>query len=70
MSLSPDSASPRKETAVTGRIEAEEMSPYLWSLLAMLTSTAFLDGFDGAILATVAPFVREQYAFDDLAMGT
>jgi len=51
------------------RLEAHEMSPYLWALLAMLASATFFDGFDAAILATVAPFVQKQYALDDRAWG-
>ncbi|MEW6270720.1 MAG: MFS transporter [Thermodesulfobacteriota bacterium] len=45
------------------------MRPYLWALLAMLASATFFDGFDAAILATVAPFVQVQYGLDDRAWG-
>ena len=45
------------------------MTRYLWALLAMLASATFFDGFDVAILATVAPFVQKQYGLDDGAWG-
>jgi putative MFS transporter len=50
-------------------VEAGEMTGYLWALLAMLASATFFDGFDAAILATVAPFVQKQYGLDDSAWG-
>ena len=46
------------------------MTRYLWALLAMLASATFFDGFDAAILATVAPFVQQQYGLDDRAWGS
>jgi putative MFS transporter len=51
-------------------VEAGEMTRYLWALLAMLASATFFDGFDAAILATVAPFVQKQYLLDDGDWGT
>jgi len=45
------------------------MTRYLWALLAMLASATFFDGFDIAIMATVAPFVQKQYGLDDGAWG-
>jgi MFS transporter, putative metabolite:H+ symporter len=50
-------------------VEAGEMTRYLWALLAMLASATFFDGFDAAILATVAPFVQQQYGLDDRTWG-
>jgi putative MFS transporter len=45
------------------------MTPYLWALLVMLGSATFFDGFDAAILATVAPFVQEQYGLNHSQWG-
>jgi putative MFS transporter len=60
---------PRTPGAQKPAVEAGEMTPYLWALLAMLASATFFDGFDAAILATVAPFVQQQYGLDDRAWG-
>jgi len=69
MSTEPGHADgPRPRSAGDG-VEAGEMTPYLWGLLAMLASATFFDGFDVAILATVAPFVQQQYALDDGQWG-
>jgi putative MFS transporter len=70
MSSSVDPTRVPRSSATATPIEADEMSPYLWALLAMLASATFFDGFDAAILATVAPFVQEQYELDDRAWGT
>lgn len=45
------------------------MRPYLWALLAMLASATFFEGFEGAILSAVAPYVQAQYGLDDRAWG-
>jgi len=45
------------------------MTPYLWALLAMLVSATFFDGFDVAILGTVAPFVQQQHGLSNGAWG-
>ena len=50
--------------AAGGSLEASEMTPYLWALLAMLASATFFDGFDSAILATVAPVIQKQYGLN------
>jgi MFS family permease len=42
-------------------IEARGMTPYLWALLAMLVSATIFDGFDLAILSTVAPIIQQRY---------
>ena len=70
MSASSEPAPSAKGAGPAGTVEAEEMSPYLWALLVMLASATFFDGFDAAILATVAPFVQQQYQLDDRAWGT
>ena len=45
------------------------MTPYLWGLLAMLASATFFDGFDAAILATVAPLIQKQYGLNNSEWG-
>ncbi|HEY8518413.1 MAG TPA: MFS transporter [Candidatus Binatia bacterium] len=67
MGSSPEVMPPR--ATANASVEAGEMTPYLWALLAMLASATFFDGFDAAILATVAPFVKDQYGLDDGAWG-
>lgn len=52
-----------------GAVEAEGMTPYLWALLAMLASATFFDGFDSAILATVAPVIQKQYGLNHAQWG-
>ncbi len=69
MSHHPGAVSPRPAPHNTHGVEAGEMRPYLWALLAMLASATFFDGFDAAILATVAPFVQQQYGLDDRGWG-
>jgi putative MFS transporter len=69
MSTSPDGSPRQARAAAAPAVEAGEMTPYLWGLLAMLASATFFDGFDAAILATVAPFVQQQYGLDDRAWG-
>lgn len=71
MATGPEPAAPLTppQSASTHDVEAGEMRPYLWALLAMLASATFFDGFDAAILATVAPFVQQQYGLDDRAWG-
>lgn len=69
MSTEPEARAPQRGREGGDAVEAGEMSPYLWGLLAMLASATFFDGFDAAILATVAPFVQQQYGLDDRAWG-
>jgi len=66
----PEAVPPRTGAgSASHAVEAGEMTRYLWALLAMLASATFFDGFDAAILATVAPFVQQQYGLDDRAWG-
>jgi putative MFS transporter len=65
----PEDAPEHHPLSAEAAVEAGEMQPYLWGLLAMLASATFFDGFDAAILATVAPFVQQQYALDDGEWG-
>jgi MFS family permease len=66
----PKPATPVREPRAHGAsLEAQEMTPYLWGLLAMLASATFFDGFDAAILATVAPFIQEQYGLNHSQWG-
>jgi putative MFS transporter len=70
MSTLPEAPARRsRPPAAAAAVEAGEMTRYLWGLLAMLASATFFDGFDAAILATVAPFVQQQYGLDDRAWG-
>lgn len=55
--------------AAVGAVEADGMTPYLWALLAMLASATFFDGFDSAILATVAPIIQKQYGLNNAQWG-
>jgi len=50
-------------------VEADGMTPYLWALLGMLASATFFDGFDSAILATVAPVIQKQYGLSNAQWG-
>jgi MFS transporter, putative metabolite:H+ symporter len=50
-------------------LEAREMTPYLWALLVMLASATFFDGFDSAILATVAPLIQKEYGLNHSQWG-
>lgn len=45
------------------------MTPYLWALLAMLVSATIFDGFDIAILSTVAPIVQQRYGLSHTDWG-
>lgn len=69
VSIRAEEAPPGDPPGAAAGVEAGEMRPYLWGLLAMLASATFFDGFDAAILATVAPFVQQQYGLDDRAWG-
>lgn len=60
---------PGGERIPEAHLEATEMTPYLWALLGMLASATFFDGFDSAILSTVAPLVQRQYGLGDAEWG-
>lgn len=62
-------AKPDPDGRPSEALEAQEMTPYLWGLLAMLASATFFDGFDAAILATVAPFIQKQYDLNHSQWG-
>lgn len=63
-------AHPSAEAGAEGmRAEAQELTPYLWALLGMLVSATVFDGFNVAILSTVAPIIQELYGLNHAEWG-